>query len=121
MFRVHAFSVAGSVEGFIIVWRLAGRRSPQRLHWLSHSMASDESGQRLNDYAVSAATLMANQYCERIAKKVGGNIIEAGRTRAAIRQLIGEKITLKPAKDRSHWVAHLQFRQSVPLAGSGGR
>ena len=72
----------------------------------------------------------AKQYRDQIAKGFGGDLIEAGRARVAVRQLLGGSITLKPSQDKTHLVAHLQFRQAALLGaqfanrrffGSGGR
>jgi site-specific DNA recombinase len=72
----------------------------------------------------------AKQYRDQITKGFTGNVIEAGRARVAVRQLLGDQITLKPAKDRTHLVAHLQFSRAALLGaqfdsrrvvGSGGR
>lgn len=57
----------------------------------------------------------AKQYRDQLNKGFGGNIIEAGRARVEIRQLVGKSIVLKPAKDRTHLVAHLQFSRAALL------
>jgi hypothetical protein len=62
----------------------------------------------------------AKQYRDQIIKGFGGNVIEAGRARVAVRQLIGNAIVLKPAKDKSHLVAHFQFNR-VALFGNGAQ
>ena len=71
----------------------------------------------------------AEQYRDQITKGFTGNVIEAGRARVAVRQLLGDQITLKPAKDRSHLVAHRQFSRATlqgaqfdsrRVVGSGG-
>jgi hypothetical protein len=72
-----------------------------------------------------ALPLAARQYRDQNAKGFGRNIIEAGRARVAIRQLVGEAITLRPSRDRRHLVAHLQFQRMALLGerrvvGSGG-
>ena len=72
----------------------------------------------------------AKQYRDQITKGFAGSLIEAGRARVAVRQLVGDRIVLKPAKDRTHLVAHMQFHQAALLGGqfnnrrvvgSGGR
>lgn len=72
----------------------------------------------------------AKQYRDQIRKGLQGHLIEAGRARVAVRQLLGDQITLKPRKDRTHLVAHLQFSRAALLGaqfanrrvvGSGGR
>jgi DNA invertase Pin-like site-specific DNA recombinase len=57
----------------------------------------------------------AKQYRDQITKGFGGNVIEAGRARVAVRQLLGGYIILRPAKDRSHLVAHMQFQRAALL------
>jgi hypothetical protein len=59
----------------------------------------------------------AKQLRDQIAKGLKGNVVEAGRARVAVRQLLGETITLKPAKDKSHLVAHFQVHQAALING----
>jgi hypothetical protein len=62
----------------------------------------------------------AEQYRDQITKGFTGNVIEAGRARVAVRQLLGDQITLEPAKDRTHLVAHLQFSRAALLGAQFG-
>jgi DNA invertase Pin-like site-specific DNA recombinase len=81
-----------------------------------------------NDKILAAMPAAAKQYRDQIKKGLQGNPTEAGRGRIAVRQLLGDSIVLKPAKDRSHLVAHLTFRRAalvgnvgvVGSVGSGG-
>jgi hypothetical protein len=68
----------------------------------------------------------AQQYRDQITKGLTGDPKEAGLARIAVRQLLGNEITLKPAKGGKHLVAHLQFHRAALLGesrfgGSGGR
>jgi site-specific DNA recombinase len=83
-----------------------------------------------NAKVLHALPAAAKQYRDQIAKGLQGNQTEAGRARVAVRQLLGNAITLKPAKGGGHLVAHLQFHKAallggnlatVGFVGSGGR
>jgi hypothetical protein len=91
--------------------------------------AQPEAKQQAKALRALPAAAAAKQYRDQITKGFAGNVIEAGRARVAVRQLLGDQITLKPAKDRSHLVAHLQFSRAALLGaqftdrrvvGSGG-
>jgi hypothetical protein len=71
----------------------------------------------------------AKQYRDQIKKGLSGDPNEAGLARIAVRQLLGEEITLKPAKGRTDLVAHWRFHRAALLGrqiaesrfgGSGG-
>ena len=78
-------------------------------------------------HALPGAT---KQYRDQVTKGLSGDPNEAGLVRVAARQLLGDEITLKPAKGGTHLRAHLQFHcaalqggQSAEskFGGSGGR
>lgn len=49
-----------------------------------------------------------------------GNTTEAGRARVAVRKLLGDAITLVPAKGATYLIANLEFQRPALLAGSVG-
>jgi site-specific DNA recombinase len=72
----------------------------------------------------------AREYRDQISKGFGGNVVEAGRARLAVHRLLGSEVVLRPAKDKTHLVAHVQFQRVALLGnvaaqqrfvGSGGR
>jgi hypothetical protein len=70
-----------------------------------------------NAKVLHALPVAAKQYRDQIRKGLQGNRMEACRARFTVRQLSGKEITLKPARDSSHLVAHLQFHQMALLGG----
>jgi site-specific DNA recombinase len=64
---------------------------------------------------------------DQIIKGLQGDQTEAGRARVTVRQLLGNSITLEPAKGGDHLIAHLTFTHmallgnAVGFVGSGGR
>jgi len=89
--------------------------------------AQPESKQQARILRALAAA--ARQYRDQIIKGFGGNVVEAGRARVAVRTLLGNEIVLRPAKERTHLVAHLAFQRVALLdvgavlrrfVGSGG-
>lgn len=93
------------------------------------ALLSSQPEAKHREKILRALPAAAKQYRDQIIKGFTGNIIEAGRARVAVRTLLGEQITLKPAKDRSHLVAHLEFSRAALLGadlaprrvvGSGG-
>ena len=80
--------------------------------------AQPEAKQR--EKLLRALPAAAKQYRDQITKGFRGNIIEAGRARVAVRTLLGQQITLKPAKDRTHLVAHMEFSRAALLGAEIG-
>src|SRR5581483_3214673 len=85
----------------------------------SELMAAQPEAKRM-DKIFHALPSAAKQYRDQIRKGLQGNPIEAGRARVAVRRLLGDEIILKPAKDRSHLIAHLEFQRAALLAGTVG-
>lgn len=71
-----------------------------------------------NAKVLEAMPAAARHYRDQIRKKLQGNATEAGRGRMAVRQLLRDSILLKPAKDRTHLVAHLQFHRGALIGKS---
>lgn len=75
-------------------------------------------GRQREDKVVALAPTLARAFREKIRRGLAGHPADLAGARLAVRQLLGNEITLKPAPDRSHLVAHLAFRQAA-LLGTG--
>jgi site-specific DNA recombinase len=102
----------------------------EKVETRKQALLSAQPDAKHREKLLRALPAAAKQYRDQINKGFSGNVIEAGRARVAVRTLLGEQITLKPAKDRSHLVAHLEFSRAALLGadlgqrrfvGSGGR
>jgi site-specific DNA recombinase len=72
------------------------------------------------DKVLAALPAAADQYRKQIKLGLKGNTTEAGRARVAVRKLLGDEITVVPAKGGKHLIANLEFRPAALLAGTVG-
>jgi DNA invertase Pin-like site-specific DNA recombinase len=84
------------------------------------ALLSAEPEAKRMDKVLQALPAAAAEYRRQIAKGLKGNRAEASRARLAVRKLLGDKITLAPAKGGNHLVAHLEFSRTALIAGSVG-
>ncbi len=77
-----------------------------------------QPGRQRSDKVVAIAPAIARAFRDKIRRGLAGLPLELAGARLSVLQLICDEITLKPAPDGTHLIAHLAFRQAA-LLGTG--